>query len=698
MEEIIALADSERTSLGFWPEPALRDAITRKKLFVLLDRTSIPKGLVGFLLFSGVYPHVKIQAIATVETSRRQGGGTALLRGLIDDLEKYGYLTVRADVASDLDTALRFYSSHGFRKIRSRPGGSAREREIIVHRLDLDTASLFSLLGNYRPGIDLGISRRSIGEAPFFALDLNVYFDLARDRSFSREARQLFGAALAHQVRLVIADEFLKELQRTSPDEQNDPILPLAQRLPRMPQPHQDDLLPLRDQFHELIFVVTEESDAGTEQAISDAAHLAHATLARASGFVTRDQAILRARSDIFERFGIDVITVDELLSVVSPDEVPASGWPLFGNAFASAETSADTIREYMVGQTVPQDIVDQFTSSTQTRSSFVYREVTGDETTLACSALIKPEGSSAVGRVFVHSRQYEVDAELYTDHLLDLVLREASAAGATLVELESVAGQSTLKRLAMARGFFQQSPGSAFSKIVVGRPITSTIWRSAMQELRLRTGIQLPLEMPAGDFAESFVIRTSRGATIKMSLGGLEDILGPTLFIRQDRDGVIVPITRDYSQMLLGVGKQMTLGLTPNKDAAFLSTRAYINTPRAANVMRPDIPILFYESQKNDGVGGIVAAGRIVDAIVLNKNQVPRHARRRMVVDDVNSISAGQDVLITSFDNLFGLPYSVPFHVLQRLGAVDASNLVTAKKIPGEQVTKIINRGWKYD
>ena len=348
-EDIKILADSERTSLSFWPEPALRDAINRKKLLILIERSCDQKRLAGFLLYSGVFPHAKILIIATVKSFRRQGIGTALLNSLVDDLERHGYLTIRADVASDLQTALSFYSKNRFRQIRTRQGGLSSQREIIVHARELETESLFVRDTEVGYGIDLGIRRRSIGEAPFFAFDLNVYFDLAKNRAHSLDARKLFGAALAHQVRLGVADEFLKELRRTSLDEQDDPILQLALRLPRMPQAEPTDLMGLREQIHDLIFIQGGTSDAGTDQALSDAAHLAHAALARASAFVTRDGTILGARAEVFESFGIDVITVDELLSLVLPDEMHASAWPLFGHRFVNTKGSVEIVREYMI-------------------------------------------------------------------------------------------------------------------------------------------------------------------------------------------------------------------------------------------------------------------------------------------------------------------------------------------------------------
>ena len=124
----------------------------------------------------------------------------------------------------------------------------------------------------------------------------------------------------------------------------------------------------------------------------------------------------------------------------------------------------------------------------------------------LACAVLLAPRITKPVCRMIVHARSEELDCELYTDHLLDVLLREASVTAATAVELECVAGQSTLVRLAKVRGFVKQPSTSTAGKVVMGRPITATTWTSATQEWRLRTGLELPREMPTGNNAERFL------------------------------------------------------------------------------------------------------------------------------------------------------------------------------------------------
>ena len=695
-EEIKLLADSERHSLGFLPEAALRDGISRRKLVALIDRSGERDKLAAYLLYSGVFPHAKVQQIATVEGYRKQGVGSALIRILVSDLEPFGFMTIRADVASDLDEALAFYAKNGFNRIRTQAGGASRRRQIIVHVRHLETETLFTIPTNTTHDMDFGIRRRSAGGTPFFALDLNVYFDLARNRSHSEFARRLFGAALKHDIRLTVANEFVQELRRTSEDETKDAIFQLALRLPKMPPADRSEQKALRDQIHDLIFVKTGAASAGSSQSLSDASHLAHATLARASAFVTRDGVILAARSALLEQFGIDVVTVEELLTILPPDPDSGAPQPRLGHGFVCADASCETVRNYMNSQGLRSELVSEFTTDRGHLTDSTRRIIRRDSNVLACAVLLAPRTTEPVCRMIVHARPEALDGELYTDHLLDALLRQSSVTAATAVELECVAGQSTLVTLAKARGFMRQLSPSALAKIVMGRPITASTWKSAVQELRLRTGLRVPPEMPQRSNTTPFPIRTNQDVSINISLRGLEDFLGPTLFVGPDRDGVIVPITKEYSKLLLGDSRQMSLGLTDDKDAAFLSTRAYVNTPRAASVMRPDSPILFYESKRSNGAGGIVAVGRIVDTVILNRQDIPNDTLRRLVVDDVGRFSSTEEVLVTSFDNLFQLPNCISFHNLRQIGAIDASNLVTARKISGQKVIGILDWGWQ--
>ena len=133
-------------------------------------------------------------------------------------------------------------------------------------------------------------------------------------------------------------------------------------------------------------------------------------------------------------------------------------------------------------------------------------------------------------------------------------------------------------------------------------------------------------------------------------------------------------------------------------KDAAFLTRRAYVSTPRNARLMPVDGPILFYESSRTGGRGAVVAVGRIVDCTLQPKLELPPSSQRRLVVDNVDDFSASDDILVTTFDNLFALPAPVSLSYLKKMDAVGNANLISAVSLSGEKITRILTQGWLRD
>ena len=700
LPQVVALADSAKNALGFWPETALREAINRKRLFAMVvGATSLPE-LAGYLHYSGVFPHAKIQQIAVAPKFRKTGVAAALVNTLVSDLENIGYLSVKAEVASNLAAPLKFYPKNRFVHVKTRAGGKARKRNILVHVRELDTESLFSVAArNTMSGMDLGIRRRSAGEYPFYSFDLNVYFDLARERSSSVEARHLFGAALAHDIRLTVADEFVKELARTSTNSSNDPILQMAMQLPRLPSADAEELESLTSKINDLVFVQSSSPAAGKSQSISDARHLAHAALARASAFVTRDGTLLTARNDLLQAYGIDVIALDELVALLPHESARTTPTDVSGNGF---ECCAATLREL-------QSYLSEINASNATIAEFCAENVIGEQLHIeaireggkfvAIGQIRIPRTMEPTARLLVHVRPEQLDADMFADYLLDTLTRWACSELATTIELAHFPGQTTINSLARGRGFVRKSVGQDYTKTALGKPLTSSNWSAIIPEIRRRTGLTLPAQMPDLNSGKREIeVSGGNGTITTVGAAQLEDILSPTIIIWPERDGVIAPIECAYANDLLGTNLQSSFAFVANRDAAFLSRRAYVNSPRTAHIMRPDTPILFYESKRSGGRGAVVAVARVVDAVVTKKGDIPSDRQRRLVVDNVDDFSATEDVLVTTFDNLFAFPRPVPFMELKKIGAIGGANLVSAVSLPSEKITKILSQGWPSD
>lgn len=695
---IRALADTEKEALGFLPEAAYRDAIMQKRLRVMLARENGTSHVVGFILFSGVFPNARIQAVAVSPEHRRSGVASALVGALVSHLESRGYIAITAAVASDLTAAQAFYESRGFVARRVRDGGQARQRTIVLRSRELDTANFFTLMApptvSGQAEVNLGLRPRSAFEAPLYVIDLNVLFDLTKQRARSATANRLFGAGLAHLVRLAVAPEFIVELERTSKDASNDTTLKLARQLPKLPAFPKEDVEPLAAAIHKTVFVDTNHAQAGTRQALSDARHLAEAALIRASGYITSDNALLNARDDLLTLIGVDIAGLNEFVELLPSDEPNREHGQLKGAKCETKAATAGDVKAYLVAQSVGNALIAEYLPSAAALQRASLHGIFEDTEMVAIGIYRAPASVDAPARMLVHVRPDHVACETFAEHLLDEAIRESCHSGPVTIELRAIPGQSTVNRAAKLRGFLPAANSDVLIKVALGRPLTPNSWTSIARQTRRRTGLALPDTLPdAGAVQSGLAVRGPDGSTITVQLAALEAALAPTLIAWPGRDGVIVPIAKSFADDLLGTADQLYMFGRPN--AAFVGLRTYFNSPRTAPMMRNGVPILFYESKRSGGRGAIVAGGRIVDATIVPKEQVSDELLRRAVVEDLDPLTTSSDVLATSFDSLIRFPNPVTLDTLRQLGAAGTSNLQTTTALPNAQLAAILDRGW---
>ena len=701
LSAIISLANEEKEALGFLPHTAYRDAISKRRLVAMLSTNDDESKLIGFVLFSGVYPSAKIQQIVVDKSHRRAHVSSSLLNEVVSQLEIQGYLTLTAAVASDLSAAQGFYERNSFIAKTSRQGGKARKRQIILRARDLQTPSLLSLLepSSSLPerAVDFGLRHRGAAHAPLYAIDLNVLFDITKQPPRPRApfAETLLSAALAHQVRLVIAPEFIVALKRQALGHSVDPILRIALQLPRLPASNRENSDRMTAELHRLVFEETGSADAGTPQAWSDARHLAEAALGNAVAYVTSDDAILSARQEILQSVGIDVCSLEEFVELLPGERMSFGTQSLKESPISLRELSLDMVRNYLGRSKLPESVLSKFTSTSVEPSLWNGRAVFEGGEIVAVGMYIAPTHIDAPARLLIHVRPDHVYADRFADHLLDVGVRKASSPGPVTIELPIIPGQTTVLQFATLHGFVPEPNTDLLIKGAIGRPVTSNTWSTIARQLRRRTALHLSEVPPSFKVAHSGVsVRTPEGKMFSISLEMLEDALGPTLFVLAGRDGVILPITREYADALLNTGIQMPL--FGDALASLVSQRTYFNTPRAAKLMHPRTPILFYESKRSGGRGKIVAAARILDSMVVLKDRIPKDLCNRAVVENVDVLTKSPEILVTTFDDIFQFPLPISLETLRTLKAVGSSNLQTATSLPSDLLSKILELGWQ--
>lgn len=700
LDAMVSIANLERESLGFIPIAGYEDAIARGRIIAQIEKSEgVADQLVGFILYGGVFPHASVQQIGVLQNRRRSGIASSLIDALVSRLEQNGFMSLKASVASDLESALNFYAQNGFNFVRERAGGKTRNRVIKILVRELDTDSLFSgnILSDSVVEFELGAPGPGGGDAPFYALDLNVLFDLIRNRDRHDEACRLFGAALAHQIRLVVSSEFLDELNKTSLDRSNDPVLQMAKRLPMLPAVDPEKLDALADRIHDVVFVVPNARGANTPQAVSDSRHIAHSALSRATAFITSDRALLNSGAEVLSRFKLDVASLEELVNLLTSEASGGGQNQIHGQGFETKKPTALEMKEYLQKANVPTALITKFISQRQSVQLSEYEAIVEAGKIVATSALLISSEVNGTADLLVYVDPGHTNREIFSDYLIDQSTRRACVQLPTRIQLAFVPGQSGTHNSARLQGFVRSGVSRNLEKVALGQPSTPRTWARVASQVRRRTGLVLPQLLKAANTHHELVqIKDRAGHSTSVSLGSLEEMLSPAILAWPGRSGVIAPISKTYADDLLGTGDQMSLSFVKERDAAFYSKRAYVNDPRTAKTMRPGKPIFFYESiGKGVGRGAVVAVAKIVDSVVSDKNEFSDEERRRTVIDDFTDIALSSKVLLSTFESLLVIPKPVELEFLKEINATGGNNLITAFPLSSEQMIAIIEAGW---
>lgn len=699
LPSVKAGADSAKEELGFLPEKVYDDLAISGKLLVATVTTSGKETYAGHLMFGGIYPHAKVFQLFVGTGCRGNGIAGRLIGHLKERLTANQWLSIKASVADDL-AANNVWAHMGFRVVRTRAGGSARKRRINVRVLELDTPSLLGLMHTPTRQEGLRLAER-LSHRPIYLIDLNVLFDTIRKRPRSSSAAKVIRAGLSHSIRLMVAAEFTAELLRTSADTSNDPVLAFASQLDFLNRPPEKTVRSLVNKLAPVIFPDRAAHGTLTERDVSDLVHIATAIHYGAAGFITSENAILRASGYLHDTHRIDVIGVEEFARVVDVGvRVPrasttnvASGILRTRRNHESDLVHARTFLETMRAETAfTQEALACQASPAQ------WLLVTGRNSSLGFAKWEVHGGMKRAADVYLCVDEGHHAADTIIDHLLDTIPRELSCIAPTLVRLHIPSGQVMTRQAALSMGFLPPDgvPGgtSKLQRLAVGRVVSTENWTYVRQSLVSVAALSLPAHIPTFTAANPHLLVNTGQKDIEMSLTEIERALSPVLFLFPWRGGVIVPIQEQYARELLGSSPQLSMLAPP--EAILRQERVYINAPNAHRRMTPGTPILFYESLDGNGRGCVIALARITESRVVSKVEALGKVRQRGVLDDrtLEQRSAGEEVTETSFDNIFLFKFPVPLKRLRQLGCADGSNLISARTISFDKLAQLVKEG----
>jgi predicted nucleic acid-binding protein/GNAT superfamily N-acetyltransferase len=691
LDSIRAHADSERGALGFLPEAAYAEAARQRKLILLLSQGRDKISYVGHLLFGGIFPILRVRQISVAPKHRQHGHATTLLRTLIAQGEKESYLNIIANVATDLKNANSFYEKQGFLSSRLKAGGKTRNRTINVRILQLETPSLISYMaGLAQPkAIEILQPKKRSSDIPIYAIDLNVFFDVIKERSRSYDAGVVFEAAFNHQIRIAVTQEFISELKRTSNDPTNDPALSLAKRIPTLPIQEQSEIDHLVPIIAKTVFPerTTQQRLKPTDK--SDILHLAHAVAAGASGYITSDAKILDSRDALMKEFKLDIIGLSEFVDLLDLPSDTEQRPPI--QATKHFRIRVPAIAEVIAFLATEQISLEAYLEGISISDCRRY-SVLDDRGLVGISLLKTSYGLDQPSRSVVCVHQEHPFSSTIADFLISEQVRHCSSKTACHLLMMDIPSHPITRRVALGQGFQTARGGASLVKMTLGQPVTAASWNKARLSVERLIGMKIQRECPRYDKPE-VKITTAVGKSSKIGLFDLETLLSPTLFVLPKRKAVVVPITRTFAADLLGTDDQYSFLEVP--EAHFLTRRTYFNTTRAARAMIRGAAIAFYESRKGGGRGAVVAVARIVDVTSIPIDSTPEALQRGAVVEDIGALTKSSRVLATTFDNLVALKNPVSFETLRQIGCVTGANFVSATPISAKHLTAIVDAGY---
>ncbi len=692
--DVRAAADSDREALGFLPAPAYDTAVRKGEITLVLRDDLGGARYAGHVWVSGTYPHARIVQLFVALEFRGQSLSTRLLRAAIQAAEAHGYMSIRANVASDLP-ANRVYEHHGFSLARKRPGGRSRKREINVRVRELETPTLFT---HRRASVVAVHDPEGAPETqPLYLLDLNVFFDATRKRRTTPAAEKIIAAAFGNGVRLAVTSEFVRELQGTS-SRRDDPVLSFAKQLPSVSGPSKEEVQSLAGSLAAAVFPERTRDGILSANDQADLRHLAEAILVGAAGFVTGERAIIRAHEFLVHHYGLSIWSPEEFADIVAPDfeKLPALIETEHDLSFRE-ESLTDEARDFLSASGVTPQTISKFSRRDAADKRFRYLTAREATTLVAFSAFRASTGPKDEAELLLSANQGHPATPTAADFLLESAVRTSALVRPSRIALTQVPGQSAARRIAIANGFLGSSSAvedqPSLRKITLGRVVVPGSWSTARGQLEAGTGLTLPLECPIFQNSEQEMEIALDGKVAVVSLADLESMLAPGLFLLPGRPVAVVPIRRVWAQDLIG-SAQLTFLAKP--EAAFRSRRVYFaSVANRANLVRGRLVVL-YESAKGGGRGAAIAVARVSKAEVVPKAHAPDSLLRAAVVrgSQLDNLVRGASILVAWFDNIMRFEKPVPFQRLEALGVDDKTRLIRSYMVNFETAVQIIDAG----
>lgn len=697
LDSIKIATDANRDAFGFNPLGAYQDAIAKGKLWVAADSQG---KYLGHLMYGGKpSQELRIFQIYVADACRGSGVAKSLINAIAAYGEELSCLNLRADVASDLSSAVSFWQSLGFCALAPRRKKNASGRDVRIFYKRLSTPSLLP-----KDELPLSIEANSERTAvDSYVIDLNIFLSLLKKRTNEELIAQIMQAALAGEFSLFVTPEFQSELKREKKNP--DPIFDLAETtLPVLDLLDETEFQSLQKEIRGIVFPNRSQTRKGATQDNSDLRHIAHCVQNAKAGFITNETALLRAKEQLRQKYNLTVYSPQDFKieyipnAQAEPISVPLSTQG--GSIRVSSLRSASQARTFLEGLGASSGELSKIVSKSSARGEHDRKLVTaGDEICAVYVARTKGAKHDLFEGFFLSAGDFN-NREIVFHHLLECFLRHSQALNAKAITFHVRAEDFDLEKCCLERGFQRSTtsalPGMiALAKIPCPPLVTKSNWSEFRSAFAQHTNIELPQLIPAmkTNAAGLPIIHVAKqGLGYDAELFKLETCLSPTLIMLPERSGVVLPIQPSFASDLLARANDL-LPFPLEEGALLRLEKAYFRKPTHTKALAVGMPIAFYESQSGRGV---IGCARITSVKVTSSDNALKLYRKYGVLSAATLATyadkSGQVQVIT-FDNFKEFRHPVSIKRLQELGCAKA-NLVGPEILTHDQLSRIAHEG----
>lgn len=475
--------------------------------------------------------------------------------------------------------------------------------------------------------------------------------------------------AASGSIRLRFTPEAIEEARRSSDGRPLDPLLELTLSGPVLPHSDEDEIAALVDELRALIFPNRPPSGRHASNEWSDLRHLAISIYQKASGFITRDQALLRHRNRIYGRHALDLLTPSALIDDREQPSAPRT--PL------GADFKVSKVDSWSFG-------VAGFARAAIGEGARL-RLPDRDDEVWSCSS-----GGENVGLCYWHTQtRGDVEAFLCTTDSLDMDVRQRAFDVLLGLLFAYSLSKATIHRIVLRIddgtadsfgqdlirvGFFKTKDVDTFVKFVSGAPLDLGDWHLAKDLVETETGASS--EWSKGGPSGPVLLLKWPSESHALDRFRIETCFGITTLTLDERSAFYIPIDERHSNQLLPLPQRPELFV--NYDAAFRSERVYFRAPHGASQLMPGDLLFFYVSDK---IGALLGVARCTASQVLDREEASERYRRLAVLDPGD---VGERVHCIAFDNY--LPFRAPLSLkwLKERGLEAKQSFITIARVPG--------------